>query len=293
MRRTAAAVGVLVSGLAAACSLALNFSGIDDGVRHDGGIDDAGDGAPPLDDAQTDGAFAADAQAPDDTGPPLGDAHANLDASGDAPADGPCGNLPGPPAILIQGSFCIDSTEVTVAQYTAFLAAKGGDTSGQSPLCSGWNNSLVPVGWPPAGPDNQAVSGVNWCQAAFYCQWAGKRLCGTPDGGPGDPSGWTDPTQSQWFNACSHNNDGLDYDAGKPLPSLSTCTGGYPGLFDMSGNVFEWEDRCETNDAGPNDFCFTRGGAYDQASSTLTCGEGVLYTRGSESGNIGIRCCGL
>ena len=41
------------------------------------------------------------------------------------------------------GSFCIDSTEVTERDYTLFLDAKKGDTSGQIAACS-WNTSYNP-----------------------------------------------------------------------------------------------------------------------------------------------------
>jgi formylglycine-generating enzyme required for sulfatase activity len=260
-------------------------------------------GAPHVD------ATSADASPLDDSSPPPQDAPSPTDAPVDAAYDGPCPLLPGPALVSINGDFCIDSTEVTVAQYEVFLAAKGGSLTGQTPICS-WNTSLIPGGWPPSGSTALPVAGVNWCQAQLYCAWAGKSLCGTPDGGPSDPQGYTDPAQSQWFNVCTHNNDGLDtwpygntyqpktcngmdYGAGAPVPSLASCVGGYPGVFDMSGNVYEWEDRCMSSaDSGaPNDYCFTRGGSYDEDAGGLRCDYGLLYSRQSQAPNVGLRCC--
>jgi sulfatase modifying factor 1 len=213
-------------------------------------------------------------------------------------------------------NFCIDSTEVTVDHYTQFLAAKGGDVSGQPPACSAWNQSFVPGGW-PTGAGAQAVSGVNWCMAFMYCAWAGKRLCGSPSGGPADSLGYRDPAKSEWFNACSRNQDGLHaypygnvYDPracngtdylgagqGRPLPSLSTCQGGYPGLFDMSGNVNEWEDSCSPSapdsgaPSGQNDGCLVRGGGFGYKPAELRCDFAVLGPRNFLGGDVGIRCC--
>jgi hypothetical protein len=301
----------------AACSLALDFAGIDDGVR-DGSL---GEDVFVSADAQVDGAPLHDATidappTPDDA-PSVTDATDATDAPVVPPSDGGCPTtLPGPVLVPADG-FCIDSTEVTVAQYTAFLAAKAGAVTGQPSLCSPWNNTFVPgsgaAGWPPAGPTTQPVPNTNWCQAYMYCQWAGKRLCGAPGGGSADPNGWYDQTKSEWFAACSRNFDGLhaypygntyeptvcngaDYDAGKALPSLASCGGGYPGLFDMSGNMFEWEDSCGQPDGGTTltgqmDYCHTRGGAYTESAATLQCDDGTAYTRESQAPNVGFRCC--
>ncbi len=160
---TTAAIAVALSTFvgvgSAACSLALDYSGIDDGVRDatsDGSDIDAASDASIHDgsvDALTDGG-ALDSQTGGDSAP--------LDY---AAPDGPCPNLPGPP-LVPAGTSCIDSTEVTVGQYTAFLTAKAGDTSGQPIECSAWNTSLVPNTWPQTG-DDIPVAYANWCQA--YC----------------------------------------------------------------------------------------------------------------------------
>jgi len=46
------------------------------------------------------------------------------------------------PKMIDVGGYSVDSTEVTVANYKAFLKAKAGDTSGQPAVCS-WNKSYA------------------------------------------------------------------------------------------------------------------------------------------------------
>ncbi|HEX3852492.1 MAG TPA: hypothetical protein VHW01_16095 [Polyangiaceae bacterium] len=53
---------------------------------------------------------------------------------------------------------------------------------------------------------------------------------------------------------------GVDNSAIHPLASPHTdCVGGYDALYDMSGNVAEWEDSCLAN-SGASDQCLDRGG---------------------------------
>jgi formylglycine-generating enzyme required for sulfatase activity len=160
------------------------------------------------------------------------------------------------------------------------------------------------------------MRGVNWCDAYMYCAWAGKRLCGNPDGGSSDPNNANNPVIDEWYRACSHNADGLhvypygltydasacngaDYDAQSPLRSLSTCQGGYPGIFDMSGNVIEWEDSCTPTPTSPDagdtsgasDFCNVRGGSFLSTGSQITCDLGILVQRWGGGNDNGFRCC--
>jgi len=60
------------------------------------------------------------------------------------------------------------------------------------------------VGWPVAGTEDAPVVNVSWCQSHAYCQWSGKRLCGKIGGGPLPKLYETNATESQWFNACTH-----------------------------------------------------------------------------------------
>jgi formylglycine-generating enzyme required for sulfatase activity len=64
----------------------------------------------------------------------------------------------------------------------------------------------------------------------------------------------------------------------------------YPGLYDMSGNVLEWDASC---DANGND-CQLRGGSYDGNVEplALTCNSSYSGPANIRGPNIGFRCCG-
>jgi formylglycine-generating enzyme required for sulfatase activity len=232
------------------------------------------------------------------------------DASTDASSDAACPGAAGPTPVRV-GAFCIDSTEVTNADYAAFLSAP----PPAQPAACAWNTSFVPGAWPPAaGQGAYPVVAVDWCDAFAYCAWAGKRLCGAVGGGPTPFAAFADPTESQWMNACSAAGArvfpyGDAYDGaacnGKELPdgggsravgSLATCQGGTAGIFDMSGNVYEWEDACD-GDSGAADPCHYRGGGYftpgPPASTNLECAGGATLARdpGAAFLDVGFRCC--
>src|SRR5690348_1197407 len=59
-----------------------------------------------------------------------------------------CPGDAGPRPVRVDDGYCIDSTEVTKADYAAFLGAAGGGLPRQPPACSG--NELTPTSdWPP------------------------------------------------------------------------------------------------------------------------------------------------
>lgn len=227
------------------------------------------------------------------------------DASG---ADaGRCPALAGPTMVEVPApaggqSYCIDSTEVTNAEYQKFLAAKPA-MSIQPTYCS-FNTTFTPEGgWPATGKDDYPVVYVNWCDAYAFCAWAGKRLCGRIGGGAVAYADYNDASKSQWFNACSAGGTKL-YPYGNAfiqgacngnavvssVGQWSACVGGYAGIHDMSGNVWEWEDNCQSGVTG---FCRDRGGsAANPASANLRCDTGVAAVdRNSSSPFIGFRCC--
>ena len=227
-----------------------------------------------------------------------------LAPSGDAAT--PCPSLHGPTPVRVvtrAGAFCIDATEVTVAQYGEFLQAKGADTSGQPTECS-TNTTFAPL--TPGAPPTSAIGGVDWCDALAFCTWSGKTLCGGFDGAAIEPSKANDPTVSTWFAACS--NDGKQpYPYGavvdlarcnsserttSPIAASTTCAGGYAGIFDLSGNVEEWTASCES--PNPKAGCLARGGNYSTTSDAeLGCSTSTqrLEIRDSAEPWRGIRCC--
>jgi formylglycine-generating enzyme required for sulfatase activity len=199
--------------------------------------------------------------------------------------------------------FFVDSTEVTMAQYSLFLAAKGSDTSGQPGVCA-WNSSYAPT----SGVDNTnvPVTSVDWCDAYAYCAWAGKHLCGQIQGGGGPiaRADLFDQTKSQWFLACggiygnSHPSvaDVCNSNFGTanlaPVATYPGCEGYYAGLFDLEGNAAEWVDSCDSQgaDGGAGDICHLTGGSIIDQSSY--CDEAFDYPRNETAYPFGFRCCG-
>ncbi len=267
----------------------------------DGGIDAA---------VAPDASTGADVSEQDAPSPPLDAGPDARDAASDAPP--PCSGDAGPQGVRV-GDFCVDSTEVTNADYQAFLAAKGSDAGGQPATCQ-WNTTYTPTTWPPpAASGSVPVAFVDWCDAFAFCAWANKRLCGAPDGGSVGFSDFANASASQWFAACSHAADGQhaypygnayapaacnaadSNDAGTLVDAASFpgCVGGYPGVFDMSGNAAEWEDSCLPGDgaAPQSDPCRTRGGAVDDDAGGLACASAGNRGRATATARTGFRCC--
>ncbi len=207
------------------------------------------------------------------------------------------------------GAYCIDAHEVTTSAYNAFWTAAV-DPSTQPAYCA-WNTNFTPSAhWPPAAGDLMPVRDIDWCDAYAYCKWVGRVLCGKIGGGPNAPSNLAAPLASAWFNACSaqatnayatgatldavHCNGEQSPDAAVPGPWSTTqisCQGGATGLFDMTGNVQEWEDSCSAA-TGDSDDCQARGGAFDSATDALLrCDAPTTKPRKTQADDLGLRCC--
>jgi formylglycine-generating enzyme required for sulfatase activity len=205
-----------------------------------------------------------------------------------------------PPRMVRITGYCIDSTEVTQSQYAAFLDSAprredqpDGCASNTSFVKHNDGNIDVEHGPLPVS--------ATWCDAYMYCKWAGKRLCGAIGGGA-SPYGTTDPAKSEWLEACSRGgsrahpygatsdagacNDGPIGGAVVEVGSFTDCVGGYPGIFDMEGNVSEWVDECEP---GPTGVCAHRGGSF--ATEMRTCDQYESHPRDVAFTGYGFRCC--
>ncbi|EDM73639.1 protein kinase, putative [Plesiocystis pacifica SIR-1] len=225
------------------------------------------------------------------------------------------------------GDFLIDAHEVRVADYYDFLEDSANHPSALPALCDGKQSAFLPESWHSQLERNDAaetpVVGVDWCDAWAYCEWAGKHMCGLVGGEPATLEQAGDPALNEWFRACTGDGTNFSYpygnthdqaacngagfdgdpDAGAvvSVASLPGCEGGYGGLFDMSGNVWEWTNECgldeddedDEDDDGPVFKCRRRGGSYASSPDSLRCAGDNLREPLLRTSTTGIRCCQL
>jgi len=238
---------------------------------------------------------------------------------------GPCGVHPGPRMVQLttsKGTFCVDTTEVSNAQYAEFSAAA---VRPAMPAYCKFKTGYS-VENPLSSAKSLPVVNVDWCDAYQYCAWAGKRLCGGMAGGHVVRSGTTIAeyvADSQWTLVCQ-NNVPTTYSTGNTFPggdagvcnitnnggevwsvtSGSECKGAatpFDQVVNLTGNAGEWEDNCtnfdESLDAGATSsvVCFVRGGTpstccvndFDYKCTAAN----IITARGSRLPKVGFRCC--
>jgi sulfatase modifying factor 1 len=233
-----------------------------------------------------------------------------------------CPGEGGPTMMRLPQGYCIDSTEVTRAQYAAWLA-KTPSASEQDVWCS-WNATFAPdstcmsqryacnAGSGSNSCDDIPQICVDWCDAYAYCKAMGKRLCGRIGGGANGFDDYANESSGQWYNACvsgGANNiytygntydatacngpDSAPAEAVGSYPRCQSPVSGYGGVYDLTGNVWEWEDCCSGN-TGPTDPCRQRGGSFGGGrgdAGNQRCDESSSLARNSSQVNLGFRCC--
>ncbi len=148
-----------------------------------------------------------------------------------------------PQAVVDVPAFLIGRSEVTVAQFAAFVESAGHEVDPQA----------------LAGPPLHPISFVSWPDALAYCRW----LEGLMRESPATPpelrallaEGWhvTLPNEAQWEKAARGDDgrifpwgnelrrDRANFATGRPAPAGALACPECPyGLSDMSGNVWEW-----------------------------------------------------
>ncbi len=180
-------------------------------------------------------------------------------------------------------NFKISKYEITNAQFVAFMNARGVDAEGRysgkllfhDGESSAFQVVYISDKWTvKSGYENYAVGNVMWDGADEYCRWAGGRL----------------PTEAEWEFAARGGNqskgylyaggnqsqlDVIAWYSGNSGNATHKVGGKMPnelGLYDMSGNQWEWcsdwfgsyTADSQTNPTGPATGTehIVRGGAF-------------------------------
>ncbi len=130
-------------------------------------------------------------------------------------------------------AYYIDKYEVSNEKYKEHLDSTGRKAPPQ------WGGRTYPEGYA-----NRPVGGVSWYDAVGYCKWKGKRL----------------PTEAEWEKAARGTDKrefpwGNDFDVSMAniakeaeIFADTTSVDSYPdgkspyGVYNMTGNVWEWTD---------------------------------------------------
>ncbi len=203
----------------------------------------------------------------------------------------------GPEHRVTVAAFYIDKYEVTNLQYKKFIDA----TQHKSP--QHWSNRTY-----PDGKIDHPVVFVSWDDAKAYCEWAGKRL----------------PTDEEWEKAArgtdaryfpygnefdmNKSNNPVRWEAlkqeGDTAPVGSFEEGKSPyGIYDMSGNVWEWTASWYRAYPGNTRISENYGETYKTLKggswwdcSFYQCGisapsyNRAFFLRGTRNKSFGFRC---
>ena len=213
-----------------------------------------------------------------------------------------------PPHLVTLDGYWIDRTEVTNAQYRAFMNATGY----RAPeLCSAED-----ITYTDADLADHPVACVNWDDAQAYCAWVGGRL----------------PTEAEWEKAArgvdervypwgglifdgsrtnycdascelSENDPGTNDGYARSAPVGSFPEGASPyGALDMAGNAWEWVNDWynfgyyarspQDNPQGFNigDYRVLRGGGWSSSASNARTTFRAWLAPEEGDRAIGFRC---
>ena len=168
-------------------------------------------------------------------------------------------------------TFSIAQTETTVLQYKTYC----NQTGHQMPEPPSW-------GW----IDSHPMVNVSWVDAVTYCKWLSKKTGKL----------YRLPTKEEWYYAARGGNKINDYqqlhdlysgsenldnvgwyskNSGNTTHPVAQKLANYLGLYDMTGNVWEWcgksvSDQLEnTPYYWPRSSCYAGGAWYSPSSSCI------------------------
>jgi formylglycine-generating enzyme required for sulfatase activity len=203
----------------------------------------------------------------------------------------------GPQHKVYLKDYYIDLYEVTNAQYKKFIDA----THRRSP--SHFRNRTY-----PKGKANHPVTEVTWYDADAYCTWAGKRL--PTDAEWEKAARGTDGRMFPWGNEFDINKANTPQrwaalnQQGDTMPVGSFPDGVSPyGVYDMSGNVWEWTSswyKAYPGNKHPSEnygeqYKTLKGGSWFDCSF-YKCGMSApvfnraFFVRGTHTTSFGFRC---
>jgi formylglycine-generating enzyme required for sulfatase activity/serine/threonine protein kinase len=225
-------------------------------------------------------------------------------------------------------AFWLDRTEVTNAQFAAFVEDTGLLTTAER---DGRGNIYTPDNWQPlagadwlhpqgpgsdADPDHPVVL-VTWDEADAFCRWAGGRLPTEAEWeyaarGPESLTyPWGESLNPAGHNFCDHNcpfdwrDDHLEDGYRYTSPAGTFTTGAsWTGAIDLLGNVWEWvndwhgdatySESTSSNPVGPStgDLRVARGAAWMNESDVHYSANRARGFPAAAYNGFGFRCAG-
>jgi len=182
-------------------------------------------------------------------------------------------------------NFKLSETEVTIGQYLAFCKATNShwpewlEKGSKYNIYTGSDDWYKNIGMSESNT-NHPITGVSALDADAFCKWMGGRL----------------PTEQEWEYAAKgggsykyagsnnlHEVGWHNGNSGEKAHSVKQKRANGYGLYDMSGNVWEWTSSKEG--AGRVD----RGGSWFNDAQFCRISDRYAFSPGNRSKSIGFR----